>query len=121
MNVPTVVGEGKGNPRPCYGNTLELFHYVTEFHGVALEEFPAGGDIVKQVPYAEVAALRRCNLPDTLYLRPGNDHLRANGIAFPACTEGNLGHGGYRGKGLTPETECKYVMQSSALWSLEVA
>ena len=54
MDVPFVVDQGEPDLRPGEGHPLELFHDVAEFHGVALQEFPAGRDVVEQVPDGEI-------------------------------------------------------------------
>ena len=88
VDIPSVMGKGESYVRPCYCHTLEFFHNVAEFYGVALEEFTACGYVVEEVANREVAARRGLDFFCSGVLGAGHGYFHTGFVFLAAGPEG---------------------------------
>ena len=84
---------------------------MAQFHIVALEELPPGGDVVKEVPDGEITADGAAHFPGSQMLRPGYGDLHAHFLVGRTGAKGDFGHRCYGSQRLSPEAEGEDVMQ----------
>ena len=110
-DVAPVRVEREAQVRTGDGYAGEFLHYVPEFHRVALEKLAAGGRVVEEIAYEEVASGRSRDRGGLDGCGVAYGDLRAGFVRRATRLERDLRHRRDAGQGLSAETVAGNALQ----------